>query len=354
MYLVHARLIGVPPFGDVSFPFCDAHGQPRLLTVLHGGGGVGKTSLLHALASTRPGHCAPLSYTGGAGGGYAVCQWLLSGDDPNRPHPLAVATPNAPLTEDDETGMLRRREQGLFDRKSRDGGFVFLALSSARWFSRQPVMLNAPQRTVAQYDVRAATALDDASRSDLTRETKQALTYAGLSAALTAQGARAELGLVPPPTDGRLLGQSMHEMVDALVQLIGHRYEGIDPVSLEPTFSCGDRRRFTFDHLPQRGRHLVCFGALAVRTLWAAYPGRDPRLAEGVVAIDEVDLHQDQAVQERLVSVLRANLPCVQWILTTSSPTVAAACDSSSVLALRRLPKEENVELFVGAQARTH
>ena len=324
------------------------------------GAGSGKTALLHVLAHTRPGHAAVLVGRGTGSGEaipHATCDWILGADDPQRPHPLAVVTPNVRISEDDEVAMMRRREQSLFDRRAREGGFVFLTVSAARWFSRQPVALHAPLRTVAHYDVRATANLDDAARSDLTRETKQALAYAGLAAALApnTQRERNELRRRPgAPVDTRLLGNAMAEMTDAMASLAGFRYLGIDPTSLEPTFGTPGGRSLLFDELPARARHLVAFAALPIRTLWAAYPGRDPRTAEGVVAIDEVDLFQDAPVCERLAPTLRACLPHVQWILTTSSPVVAASVDNSEVLALRRLPEDEHVELFLGQQARTH
>lgn len=357
MYLLQARVYGVAPFGDMAFPFRDADANPRLVTVVHGGGGVGKTALLHVLASTRPGHTSilhrlPSSDPSGQTPPHAVCDWLLGDDDPQRPHPLSVASPNLRTFRDDEASILRRREQTLFDRKAKEGGFVFLALSSARWFSAQPVALYAPLKTVAQYDVRATASLDDASRSDLTRETKQALAYAGISAALSAGGGATLLGQQQPDT--RPLGATMLEAVDAMVSLVGFRYEGVDIVSLEPVFSSRGGRKLFFEQLPTQARHLVAFAALPIRTLWSAYPGRDPKRSPGVIAIDEIDLHQDPAVQERLVHTLREQLPEVQWIVTTASSFVASACDASEVLALRRLPEDEQIELFLGAQARTH
>jgi hypothetical protein len=282
---------------------------------------------------------------------------MLGDDDPDRPHALTVITPNVPRHGDDEAAVLRRREQGLFDRRAKQGGFVFLALSSARWFSRQPVALHAPLRTVAKYDVRTSANLEDAGRSDLTRDTKQALAYAAIAASLAPSDQRErtrQRGRRIRSIDTRLLGVAMQEIVDAMVTLVGFSYIGVDPASLEPTFVSPGGRAMTFDRLPTRARHLVAFGALPIRTLWAAYPGRDPRMGEAVVAIDEVDLHQDPGVQERLVATLRTCLPRVQWILTTTSPLVAASCDARNVLALRRLPEDEHIELFVDEQARTH
>ena len=42
-----------------------------------------------------------------------------------------------------------------FDRVAKDGGFVFVAIPSTRWFGRQPITMAAPGKTVARYDVRS-------------------------------------------------------------------------------------------------------------------------------------------------------------------------------------------------------
>lgn len=317
------------------------------MTVVFGGGGVGKTTLLSAIATTRPGHAVAQQTGVGGQPGYVVCDWSLGRDDSERPHPLRVATPTLRLDEDEHREAFRRREQALFDKVSRRGGFVWMALSSARWFSKQPVGLGAPERTVARYDVRASTSLDDASRADLTRETKQSLAYAELTGAL----GRARAG-----TDGgfSLLGDAMQMAVDALIGLAGYRYVGLDIASFEPLFESDDGEVLVFDTLPRHVRHLTAFAALPVRCLWAAYPGKDPRQSEGVVAIDEVDLHQDAVIQSRLVAALREALPEVQWIVTTSSPLVAGSAESREVVALRRLPSEPRVEIHTGTEARVH
>ena len=57
MKLLQAVLVGVGPFEKLVLPFADEAGEARAMTVIHGAGGVGKSSVLAALASTRPGHC---------------------------------------------------------------------------------------------------------------------------------------------------------------------------------------------------------------------------------------------------------------------------------------------------------
>src|SRR5262245_6962076 len=55
------RIFGLPPFGDVEIPFADESGAPRAMTILFGGGGVGKTTVLGAIANTRPSYAVTLS-----------------------------------------------------------------------------------------------------------------------------------------------------------------------------------------------------------------------------------------------------------------------------------------------------
>lgn len=358
MQLAQARLVGVGPFGDVVFPFTDAAGRPRRLTIVHGAGGVGKTTLLAALGATRPGNCVALgASTLGMGAldprerrdlpPRTICEWWLGADDAERPHPLRVATPGARLGESDEEDAFRRREQALFEKRAQAGGFAFLMLLAHRWFSRQALILSAPARTVARYDVRGAAPADEAARADLTRETKQALAYAAIGSALAAQGADRGRRL-------DLLGAAMHAAVDHLASLAGFAYSGLDPSSFEPVFVDDEGRARFFDALPTRARHLVAFAALPVRVLWGAYPGQDPRTSEAVVAIDECDVLLDPATQSALGRTLCAALPGVQWILTTSSPGLAASVDPDDVIALRRLPDDDTVELYVGEEALTH
>ncbi|MEX1367144.1 MAG: hypothetical protein AB1Z98_28715 [Nannocystaceae bacterium] len=360
MRLVHAMLSGVVPFGELEVDFRDAHGDPRSVTVVHGGAGVGKTTLLNALACTRPGHTTVGSSLRSTEQGPARvrCAWHLGEDEPSRPHPLVIKTPGTssdPQPGDAEAEALRRREQALFDRRARErGGFVFLLFPANRWLSRQAVSLHSPARSLLRYDVRSTTAFDQGSSADLTRETKQALAYAAISSALVPTGGLEQASRGSTRIDPRELGAAMHEAIDTVVRLAGFAYEGLDPRTLEPLFSRPTGRPLPFDGLPTRTRHLVAFVAITIKTLWAAHPSVDPRTAEGVVAIDDADLHQDAAVQAELLRTLRTVLLGVQWIVTTASPLLAAAAAPGEVIALRRLSEDDEVSAFVDQQARTH
>jgi hypothetical protein len=354
MLLSHVRLAGIGPFEDLSIPFVDAEGAPRRLVVLFGGQGVGKTSILAAIASTRPGHAVAQlgARPAGAPPAFAVADWTLSDDDPARPHPLRVVSPNAALEEREDAAILRRREQTLFDRRAAEGGFVLVTFSGARWFSRTPVLLTTPERSILRYDVRATASFEDATRADLTRETKQVLSYVSVAAALS----RRDGGEPPSGPLHRFaaLDQSLHRVLSALLAGAGCSYLGVDPVRLEPLFETMDRRVVELDDLPKSARHLAAFGALTVRALAAAYPGRDVQEAEGVVLLDDAEAHMDLSLQRSLAGLLREALPRVQWIVTTSSPAVTLGCDIAEVLALRRAQSSGRVELYDGPSAVVH
>ena len=353
MQLVGLRVVGLGPFDDVRVSFDSPQGTARPMTVIFGGPGVGKTTLLGAIAQTRPGHAPVLRRLTGEGEGFAAADWWLGDDEPARPHPLRVASPNAVLDESEDQARFRKREQALYDRRALEGGYALLALLALRWFSRTPAVLTVPERTVVHYDVRASPSFDDASRADLSRETKQAIVYARIVGALAQAPGFAPRSQAQEQAD-RFFEQAMDQVINALVRLAGYQFVGLSASSLEPLFQASHGTVLPFDALPTAVRHLVGIGALTVRTLRAAYPGKDPRQAQAVVIIDEAAQHQPQAVQHALPATLKAILPRVQWILTTSSPELALVCDSHEVVALRRLDQSSQVQVYQGREAVLH
>jgi hypothetical protein len=64
-----------------------------------------------------------------------------------------------------------------------------------------------------------------------------------------------------------------------------------------------------------------------------------------VVLLDDLEVQHEGRVLAGLPALLRRALPRVQWIVTTASPPVAAGCDVSEVMALRRMLGSTRVEL---------
>jgi len=351
MHLVQARIVGMGPLDDVTFRFADETGAPRRTTVVLGGGGVGKTSLMAAIASTRPGHAVALRARRAGEPTFAVTDWALGAEDPARPHALRVASPNAPLGEAEDVAMLRRREQAVFDRRAVEGGYAMVAFSGARWLSRTSVLLGGAERLPGRAEVRTAPSFDDPTRVDLARETKQALAYPVVSRAV----ARESHGSVQVLLDANALDDAVRGAVAPLARLAGYAFLGVDSRTFEPVFErTVGGAVLPFDELPSQARHLVAIGALSVRALHATFPHDDARTAEGVVVVDDADLHLDAATCRSLVPALRESLPGVQWILASTSPEIALSCEPGEVLALRRMPESSEIRLYEGDEAVVH
>ena len=81
-----------------------------------------------------------------------------------------------------------------------------------------------------------------------------------------------------------------------------------------------------------------------IADLCSAWCERAPALAQsanpadvqGIVLIDEIDLHLHPRLQRELVPRLRKTFPKTQWIVTTHSPLVLGNFDASEIIALDR------------------
>jgi predicted ATP-binding protein involved in virulence len=67
---------------------------------------------------------------------------------------------------------------------------------------------------------------------------------------------------------------------------------------------------------------LALIGDLARRLALANPSGKDPLQGEGVVLIDEIELHMHPAWQREILSKLKKTFPNIQFIITTHSPQV--------------------------------
>lgn len=80
---------------------------------------------------------------------------------------------------------------------------------------------------------------------------------------------------------------------------------------------------------------LALIGDLARRLTLANPTGKDPLQGEGVVLIDEIELHMHPAWQRDILTKLKKTFPNIQFIITTHSPQVLGeAGDDFSVFSL--------------------
>ena len=349
VHLVGLRLVNVGPFGDRTIPFADERANPRPVVVIHGAPGTGKSLLLSAIAHTRPGHVSVPQRRGPLHGirPHVVADWLLHQEDPERPHPLRLVSPNA--RPEGEGEALRRKEQQLFDRRAHEGGFVVVGIPAHRFFSRQPVSIAAPQRSVLRYDLRGAAALADSTRFDLTRATKTTLAYAEIA------GSLAERDGGPRTTpDPAVLRQGLRRALEVVLPAVGLAFEGVDPTTLEPRFSTDSGHLLPFDDLPAQAKNLVALVTLPAQAIFAGRDGADPRASEAVVLVDDLEAHLGPTLEATVLDLLERALPAVQWIVSTASVRVAASRGAGEVVALRHDPADRTVEVALGTEAMTH
>lgn len=333
MKLASLDLHAIAPFHAARFAFVDdSEAEVRALSVVFGASGTGKTSLLSALATTRPGHALPPLQRRTDDSAHAVATWLLRDEEHERPHPLLVASPNAVLAgESADDTVRRRREQAVFDRRAQEGasGYALLAVSGARWFSRGPVSVAPPERTLDGWDVRAPLAFDDPTRSDLAKEAKAVFAGARVARAL-ARGTE-HLGRY----------EALDDLLTTLTAhlLSEHRlaWAGLCPRTLQPLFA-RDGKTVSFDDLAKSAKHLAAIAALTARMLHARAPGSrsvdELRAREAVVLIDDVERDLEPELLRALPALLRGALPNGQWIVTTGSRELATAADPSELVVL--------------------
>lgn len=335
------------------------------VSVLHGAGGTGKSLLLGAICSTRPGHTQRLgqgaaSSSASPGGASVQCHWSLGQEEPNRPHPLVVT--NAPSAQMASLDAGLRREQAIYDRKASCGGFAAILIPAHRRFGQSPIYLADPARTMQGYEPRAGSAWLDPARADLTRPIKQILAYASIGAIMQAhrrQVGTAGASMVGDPeltASGavQLLDQALRAALRELLKEQAIEYVGADPGTFEPMFRSAHGAFHRFDQLPQQARHLMAPVVLAMHHFWTSAKGADPRSVQGVIAIDDAELHLTEATQEFVLPRYRELLPQAQWIVATTSWRIAASVKSSEVIALRQQMQTGTIDPYQGHLSLTH
>ena len=104
---------------------------------------------------------------------------------------------------------------------------------------------------------------------------------------------------------------------------------------LRMTLKKGDEE-LTTDQLSGGEKALLALVGDLARRMSIANPGLDnPLEGEGIVMIDEVDLHLHPSWQRKVVQRLPKTFPNVQFFLTTHSPVVASAVRPESLWVLR-------------------
>jgi predicted ATP-binding protein involved in virulence len=105
----------------------------------------------------------------------------------------------------------------------------------------------------------------------------------------------------------------------------------------------GKKYRKPFKHLSDGQKNMVGLVAeLAYRCVTLnPHLGRDAvKKSQGIVLIDEIDLHLHPKWQRHIVADLKKIFPCIQFIVTTHSPFIVQSLKAEELIVL-----DENVEI---------
>jgi AAA15 family ATPase/GTPase len=99
--------------------------------------------------------------------------------------------------------------------------------------------------------------------------------------------------------------------------------------------SSKDGQRFEFSQLSSGEKMMLSLVVDIARRLAIANPSLDNKLeGEGIVLIDEIDLHLHPQWQRKLLPALTHTFPNIQFIVTTHSPQVLSHLSRESVFLL--------------------
>lgn len=125
----------------------------------------------------------------------------------------------------------------------------------------------------------------------------------------------------------QLVNQAIEAAVPHVANLHIDRSSGKAELKLD---SFGNRLNFA--QLSQGQKILaVTVGDLAVRMMGLNPHMDNPLQAQGIVLIDEIDLHLHPGLQQKILPGLQATFPGLQWIMSTHSPHVLSTVNASCI-----------------------
>jgi predicted ATPase len=140
---------------------------------------------------------------------------------------------------------------------------------------------------------------------------------------------------------GKIARKQRDMAIKAINSLLpdGSKYGGIDE-NLKIWFQVGDIKVAT-PALSDGYRSILALAGDLVWRLIEAFPNsRDPLREEGVVLIDELDIHLHPVWQRQIASWLQSVFPNIQFIVATHSPLIAAGAGKDAIT--YRLYQNEN------------
>jgi predicted ATPase len=145
--------------------------------------------------------------------------------------------------------------------------------------------------------------------------------------------------------DDKLAKKQKEWGIQAINQLLpmGNTFDSIDNNG-RIWFKTGDNKVSTVALSDGFRSIMALAGDLIWRFIEAFPESKNPLQEEGVVLIDELDIHLHPTWQRQIAGLLRSTFPNIQFIMATHSPLVAAGAGEDAIT-YRFLRKEGNVEV---------
>ncbi len=363
MYLESIRLENIKCFEDLEICFMKGRGDPRLMTVMLGDNGMGKSTLLQAIAIALGGEGVtnlPAKRLGnwvrtGSEQGYIQATIRPGDSDPGsrQKHKLKVsylATGDKPFTGKDGTfydkltisampgSDLNTLKRTAYSEDSK--GWLACGYGPFRRFTE------SFQGLYSMWDTKVSrfASLFGNDEEGLIRLEDWLVELDRRS--LVAKHAGQDSGY------GRLFDQLARTLREMLPEegprsmIIGAedlRVANLAPEYVRTTTEQGVIWKDGFgiwvplSQLSDGYKGTMAWVGDLVSRLSRAFPEAEDLLQqEGVVLIDEVNIHLHPAWQRKILTQLRQSFPRIQFIITTHSPLVAASAEDGELILLKR------------------
>jgi hypothetical protein len=329
MFLRNLELENVRGFRTASLPFVSPQDEVRPWTLMLGVNGVGKSTLLRAIALATTGSDAMTDLLG------RPHEWVRNGAD----RAVIRAELQAPVSEPFEVEIAIDRDDTIrkvLDRNEESLAWLDGILADQGWL---PTLGYGVSRRASPEALRAR------SRTGIVqpRASAVATLFSPFEELVSIESWAMDLDYRKGEGALRLIRHALQSIL-----MPGVEFVDIDKDQRELVFSTEDGN-LPFSRLSDGFQSVVAWvGDLLFRLTDTFAIMDDPLETPGLLLLDEIELHLHPRWQRRLIEYLRQLLPNFQFVATTHSPLTAQQVDEGELFAIERVPRGPRIVPFGG------